>query len=407
LLRAEQREFRILIARLFGARRQQLGAAASVVRSAARSARSAAGKMLLGVDTQSRRAARLFRDGEDAANGISPVGAPAAFPLVDLGADDPVTEILAALEFATCAGFFGASPAMERALVSAETQALLFTLVRNLDATTVIEIGTYRASTTEALCRAVYANGGGTVHTVDPFRHQELSAILRQWPLALRSCLKTHEMSSSDFFAIALKEGVRAEIVFVDGNHDYEFALFDIECAAHLLRPGGFLVIDNIGQAGPFFAARDFLEKHPGWRECGPGGDKYRLGYAFDQHRTRIVNTDISVLRAPRHFLVGERPITPGERVWQAPQMSGVSLDIAAPATGRLYAQAVVRIFGSPPTETTVESHLDCRDALGATELPLPWNFSTADMGYVRRIELWVSWQGDRPLALREEPRLF
>src|SRR5262249_2467857 len=133
-----------------------------------------------------------------------------------------------------------------------------------------------------------------------------------------------------------------------------------VECAARLLRPGGFLVIDNISQAGPFFAARDFLQGYPGWRECGPGGDKYRPAYPYDAHRTRLVNTDMAVLRAPRHFLIGDRPVTTGDRVWRAPAVNGVALEVVSPATGTLYVQAVARVFGSPPTETTVEGHLDC-----------------------------------------------
>jgi len=87
--------------------------------------------------------------------------------------------------------------------------------------------------------------------------------------------------------------------VFVDGITIMN-ALFDIECAAHCCGPAGSWY-RQYRASGPFFAARGLSGEASGWRECGPGGDKYRLGYAFDPHRTRIVNTDLSVLRAPRH----------------------------------------------------------------------------------------------------------
>jgi predicted O-methyltransferase YrrM len=380
--------------------RPRIGRAWRRFRIAGRRFHLAFGKGLLTLDTSWRRRSASFVS-------VVPTVDQPAYPRVDLAAGDPITEILGAPEFPTCAAFFAGRPAFERALVSAETQALLFALIRNLKAECVIEIGTYRAATTEALCRAVCANGGGAVHTVDPFRHREVSSTLRQWPLALRDCLQTHETSSSDFFAMALREGMRADLVFVDGNHDYEFALFDIECAAHLLRPGGFLAIDNIGQAGPFFAVRDFLERHPGWRECGPAGDKYRPGFAFDPHRTRIVNTDIAVLQSPPFLLLGERPVTPGDHVWHLQKLSGVALDVAIPGTGTVYAQAVIRVFGSPPTERTVESHLDCRDVSGIVELPLAWEFAPEELRYLRQVELWLTWRGEQPLRVRSEPHLF
>ena len=57
------------------------------------------------------------------------------------------------------------------------------------------------------------------------------------------------------------------DFVLVDGNHEYEFALFDVMCAARAMRPGGLMVMDNIEQIGPRLAAKTFLERNPDWRD--------------------------------------------------------------------------------------------------------------------------------------------
>src|SRR5208282_614797 len=157
----------------------------------------------------------------------------------------------------------------ERALVSAETQALLYALVRNQRPEHVIEIGTYRASTSKAMCRALHANGRGLMHTVDPANGGPILRLVRRWPAELRDRLCYYPVSSMDFFNLAIFQGLTSDLIFVDGNHEYEYALFDIQSAARLVRPGGFVAIDNINQGGPFYAARDFIRDHPSWRECG------------------------------------------------------------------------------------------------------------------------------------------
>jgi predicted O-methyltransferase YrrM len=367
--------------------------------------------LMLELDTLARRFGRGAKAMLARAGGIAPLGfavnLPEAVPRIDLDSVDPIPEIFAAPEFRSCVAFFATNAAIKQALVSPDTQALLFTLVRNLRPEYVIEIGTYQASTTEAVCRALCANSRGEIHTIDPFRPHHLPQILRKWPLELRDRAHFHEANSMDFYAEAMKQGLRSELIFIDGNHDFEFAHFDLECAARLLRPGGFVVVDNIGQAGPFFAVRDFLQTHPGWLECGPSGDKYRPEFPFDAHRTRISNTDVAVLRAPARLILGERPITGGEEYWKGSNIRGVSLSIAEPASGTLYAQCVVRVFAAPPTESTVENQMVCHGVQGPVELPLPWSFTERDAQWPRRAELWLSWRGDQPLELADEPRLF
>jgi hypothetical protein len=105
---------------------------------------------------------------------------------------------------------------------------LLYSVVRNLRPADVVEIGVYKASTTEAIARALHASGGGTIHAVDPFRREYIAAIFKQWPPELLERLKFHPISSVEFFAMIENWRIHPSLVFVDGNHEYEFAYFDI-----------------------------------------------------------------------------------------------------------------------------------------------------------------------------------
>jgi predicted O-methyltransferase YrrM len=330
------------------------------------------------------------------------------YPVVSLdGAADPIVEILASEEFAFCVAFFSEIESMERALMSPNSQALLFCTIRNLKPDSVVEIGTYMASTTEAICRALQANGKGIAHTVDPYGGAPVSSIFEQWPAELRAHLQVHPINSAEFFANAARHNLEFELVFVDGNHDYEFALFDICCAARLLKPNGFIFVDNISQPGPFIAARDFLRLHVGWREVGASIENYRPQYPFDRHRGAIDGTDFCVLRAPSGVFIGIEPYTPGERIWEKMEVTGLLACVVGPATGILSVQCVLRAFGSPPTERTVERQITLENASGDIALPIEASYAPEDAAIPRRIEPWLTWEGDAPLELLAAPTAY
>lgn len=332
---------------------------------------------------------------------------PGDYPGLDLAADDPIAAILADPRFARLAAFFNVSEPTEPALVSAYTQALLYALIRNLRPEHVVEIGTYRLSTSKAICRALHANGGGMLHTVDPNAGAEIVALIRRWPPELRKRLCYYPASSMEFFTIALYRGWTSELVFVDGNHDYEYALFDICSAARIVRPGGFIAIDNISQAGPLYAARDFLRERPGWRECGHSLAASPQDKAFDLGRSTITGTDLCVIRAPSRYVVGQRPETIGMQEVDQGEIGGVALDIASPATGTLHAQYVVRVVKPQTTETTIETSVALRGAVGPTRVTLPWVFEPDEIKLMRSIELWLGWSGDKALELSDRPAFY
>src|SRR5580704_6189044 len=213
---------------------------------------------------------------------IKPV-ADIPFPGLDLTASgDPIAAIMASPEFSEATAFFADNPVAERSLIPPQAQAILYCLIRNQRPDHVFEIGSYKAGTTEALCRALYANGKGVAHTVDPFRGDYVAAVLKCWPPELLGHVRLHAVDSMAFYKDMERQRVQPGIVFVDGNHDYEFAAFDIAYGARLIQRSGFIFVDNIAQPGPYFAACDFLAANPDWRELGSAAANYDGGKAFD-----------------------------------------------------------------------------------------------------------------------------
>lgn len=335
-------------------------------------------------------------------------------PSVDLTRiGNPIPEILKTREFGETTRFFVDNPAASRSLISPDAQALLFAVIRNQRPEHVFEIGTFRAGTAEAIARALHANGAGMLHTVDPYGAEHVPTILAQWPQDLRARVRFHPFSSMDFYTIMEREKISPGLVLVDGKHDYEFAAFDIWCAARHMKPGGFIFIDNVAQAGPFFAAADFLVAHPGWQECGNSRGKYDRTKAYDRHRTDIVNTDLIVLRAPSAFVVDARAVSSGEMPWYSNIVNGLKIRVARAGTGgALHVQCLLR--GISPTqqvEVIGEAAAELHDPPQEFTLKFnpPLQLIGDFAGHFARIsvEPWFIWLGKGSLELAEIPRVY
>jgi predicted O-methyltransferase YrrM len=329
------------------------------------------------------------------------------YPRVDLPTlPDPIPAILNAREFAETTKFFAQSPSAQRSLLSAVSQALLYSLVRNLRPTRVVEIGTYKGGTAEGMSRALRANGHGTLHTVSPYDAELFGPIFAQWPEPLRRNTRYHPVDSMMFFMQMDDEGSRFDLVLVDGHHDYEFAAFDIEAAARRLVPGGFILIDNVSQAGPFRAAVDFLASHPGWRECGLTSVSRDMTKAFDHGRSRIPATDFCILRAPSAYLVDKTPLSFGVVSWQDRPVVGLRLSLAEPrSAGTLHAQCILRGFSDARIDEII-GNVSCEIDGSADKIDIAFETPIAAPVIFARysVEPWLIWQGDAPLALSSPP---
>jgi len=168
-----------------------------------------------------------------------------------------------------------------RSITGADEVATLALLVGRLRPGLTLEIGTFFAGTTRVLAEAsVAARAGGRVVTLDPFGGHRVPGILATWPEAVRAHVEYHDRTSMCYFAkLTLPKAGKSPLglVFVDGNHTFEYALFDIIRGADHLTPGGAVVVDNMDQDGPRQAAAQFLDWNPAWRLFA-GGKLYHAG---------------------------------------------------------------------------------------------------------------------------------
>jgi len=327
------------------------------------------------------------------------------------GPADPIPTIIADPAFAATTRWFAQEPS-GRSQLSPEAQALLFTLTRNLKPAHVFEIGTFLAGTSEAICRALQANGTGLLHTADPFSLAAVPAILMKWPRALRRHLRFYHLDSMAFFMRMEQAGVRSQLTFIDGRHDYEFALFDLSMAARTLDPGGLILLDNVSQPGPYLAVLDFLRETSGWRECGPGGERRRDGLAFDKERARIHNSDLIALRAPSGLVVGARPVTLGERVFDRREVRGIELTVEQrSARGTLAVQCALRGLSASRTNPSVEIIGATSAELDGAQGPVMARFEPPLVArgefYQMALETALMWRGETPLYLSGPPRVL
>jgi predicted O-methyltransferase YrrM len=229
--------------------------------------------------------------------------------------------------------------------VSDMERAFLFCLVRAMKPQAVAEIGTAFCGTAELIARALWENGTGVLHTTDPFGAERAPLIISRWPEPLRKLTQFHPKSSMDFFMALAEAKVRLDIAFIDGDHDFEFAYYDVLMAARLLRPGGIMVIDNSDQTGPYYAAAQFLHDNPDWVELGNALTGFRLSHPFSAPRSSLPKSDCLIIKAPEIYPVGRLPRTTAQFATSS-RVAGFSSNIETPKFhGLLHYRLTLRAF--------------------------------------------------------------
>jgi predicted O-methyltransferase YrrM len=241
--------------------------------------------------------------------------------------------------------YFSAYPKMS--LMTDESRAFVYGLVRMVKPELVAEIGTFYAGTAEIIARALWENGGGILYTTDPYGVERVPTIISQWPVPLQELVHFSPNDSMTFLGNLLQQRKQLDIILIDGNHAFEFASFDLAVATTMTRPGGIIIMDNAEQTGPFEAARQFLAQNPEWRELGNCISSFELSQPFAMHRCSIPGTRFIVLQAPLHFTLGPRLRSWGEEATLSKRQSpGFVLQFSPQyCQGRLHFQAVYRGF--------------------------------------------------------------
>jgi predicted O-methyltransferase YrrM len=300
-------------------------------------------------------------------------------------------------------------------LMGGKSRALLFALIRMLRPRAAAEIGTYFAGGAEVIARALWENGDGMLHTTDAFGADRCPAILATWPAELRSLVKFYPLNSMEFLIKLHHQGLALDFVLVDGDHDYEPALFDLQMTARLLRPGGVVVMNDSVQSGPFQAARTFLAGNPAWRELGTAIRSYDENSPFAGERVSQPDSGFVILQAPDHWSVSATPRSWGQTATSLPFADGLSFDAPPQVTaGTLHYQAILRMFGDgAPRETKSIGSIPIRLQGTATaflhrlEKALTLGAPTSVENVRCTFEIELCWHADRgcpPLALASIP---
>jgi predicted O-methyltransferase YrrM len=310
--------------------------------------------------------------------------------------------------FVTAEKFFGEYP--PQSLLGPISRMILYHAIRSTRPELVIEIGTYMAGTAEVIARALWENRAGTLATVDPFGGERCPDIIAAWPAELQAHVRFFAANSMAIMEAIERQRAKIGVAFIDGNHDYEYASFDIACAARFMEPNGLLIIDNMEQTGPYLAARDFLNRNAGWTEIGDSLKEASDRQLFDSNRRGILGSSFIVLRAPANYVIGQIPISTGQIPYADNRIATVTLTSENPAPkGALYVHVILRgFFGAAPYPEEIAAkptlHLDGeREVRIELKPPLATKFNPAEHTY----EIALFFKPDEPgnvLSLARPP---
>lgn len=170
------------------------------------------------------------------------------------------------------------------------TRNLLHALILGTRPKTVLEVGSHIGSAAVVIGSALKANGFGISYHLEPQDHyfEILSSFVSEAELdGISIPLKMFSTDSK----LRSTVGDDVDIIFLDANHSYSYAMTDIRTCADLLSSKGIMLLDDVGfphsgnicsegRGGVRQALQDFLHEnreftalfleHPFWlNPCG------------------------------------------------------------------------------------------------------------------------------------------
>ena len=125
----------------------------------------------------------------------------------------------------------------------------LYDFVCNINAKKTMEIGMAYGMSALFMCQAHRdKNIGGSHVAIDPEQSTYFKSIgkINVKRAGLAEYLQIYEGPSYDVMPQLLKKEERFDLVFIDGMHTFDYALLDFFFADQLLRPGGYVIFDDV-----------------------------------------------------------------------------------------------------------------------------------------------------------------
>lgn len=129
---------------------------------------------------------------------------------------------------------------------------LLYDLVRREGLTRTAEVGLAYGASALFVCQAHAENGGGHHTAIDPLQAKRYDrlGVLNVERAGLSDHFRWIEAPSYAALAEMVAAGDHLDLVFIDGNHKFDYAFVDFFFADLLVRPGGFVAFDDLWMPG-------------------------------------------------------------------------------------------------------------------------------------------------------------
>ena len=131
--------------------------------------------------------------------------------------------------------------------ISVEDGELLARIVRESGAKRSLEIGMAWGLSTLYLCAALEKNGGARHVAVDPNQTSSYHGcgVLNAERAGFGDLVECIERPSFDALPQLLRDGERFDLVFIDGNHRFDYTLVDFFYAQRLVPVGGLVLLHD------------------------------------------------------------------------------------------------------------------------------------------------------------------
>ena len=157
-----------------------------------------------------------------------------------------------------------------------------------------LEVGVFYGANLLSVCETYAVHPDSRVHGVDPWEDYELYPEYRGQQDSIYATFQRNVQRYPGSGKVSVHRGYshavlprlpddHFDIVYVDANHEPEFAMEDAVLAFRKLKVGGYLILDDYGWGGPDHTQR--------------GLDGFRYGYANRLRLVGLENTQLFLQR--------------------------------------------------------------------------------------------------------------